>query len=43
MATATLSILEASVTMNETRWIRSFRAWVRADVAPLAPEFDEQA
>jgi Uma2 family endonuclease len=34
--------LEASATMNETRWIRSFRAWVRAEVAPLAPEFDEQ-
>jgi hypothetical protein len=28
--------------MNEMRLIRSFRAWVRAEVAPLAPEFDEQ-
>jgi Uma2 family endonuclease len=34
--------LEASQTMGETRWIRSFRAWVRAEVAPLAPEFDER-
>jgi hypothetical protein len=34
--------LESSATMNETRWIRSFRAWVRAEVAPLTPEFDEQ-
>ncbi len=34
--------LEASETMDETQWIRSFRAWVRAEVAPHAPEFDER-
>jgi Uma2 family endonuclease len=28
-------------TMGETRWIRSFRAWVRTEVAPLAPEFPD--
>ena len=31
--------LVASETMDETTWIRSFRAWVRAEVALLAPEF----
>ncbi len=30
-------------TMGETRWIRSFRAWVRTEVAPLAPEFLDEA
>jgi hypothetical protein len=36
------ALTEEFATMNETCWIRSFRAWVRAEVAPLAPEFDEQ-
>jgi Uma2 family endonuclease len=30
--------LEASRTMDETSWIRSFRAWVRAELAPLIRE-----
>jgi len=34
--------LDESATMDETRWIRSFRAWVRAEVAPLAPEFEDR-
>jgi Uma2 family endonuclease len=34
--------LGASLTMGETGWIRSFRAWVRAEVAPLAPEFEDR-
>ncbi len=33
--------LEASATMGETQWIRSFRAWVRAELAPLAPKFED--
>jgi len=33
--------LGESATMDETRWIRSFRAWVRAEVAPLAPELED--
>jgi Uma2 family endonuclease len=33
--------LVASATMGETRWIRSFRAWVRAEIAPLAPEIED--
>jgi Uma2 family endonuclease len=35
--------LAESGTMNETRWIRSFRDWVRTEVAPLAPEFPDEA
>jgi Uma2 family endonuclease len=35
--------LAESGTMGETRWIRSFRAWVRTEVAPLAPEFPDEA
>ena len=35
--------LAESGTMGETRWIRSFRAWVRTEVAPLAPEFVDEA
>jgi Uma2 family endonuclease len=31
--------LEASRTMDETSWIRSFRAWVRAELAPLVSEY----
>ena len=35
--------LVASATLGETRrWIRSFRAWVRVEVAPLAPEFEDR-
>jgi hypothetical protein len=34
--------LRASATMGETDWIRSFRAWVCAEVAPLAPEFEDR-
>jgi len=34
--------LGESATMDETRWIRTFRAWVRAEVAPLAPEFEDR-
>jgi len=34
--------LGESATMGETRWIRSFRAWVRAEVAPLASEFEDR-
>ena len=30
--------LEASRTMDETSWIRSFRAWVRAELVPLVAE-----
>jgi hypothetical protein len=33
--------LDASATMDETCWIRSFRAWVRTELAPLAPEHDD--
>jgi Uma2 family endonuclease len=35
-------LAESGTTMGETRWIRSFRAWVRAEVAPLAPEFPDE-
>jgi Uma2 family endonuclease len=36
--------LKASKTMDETSWIRSFRAWVRAELAPLVSEIgDRQA
>ncbi len=35
--------LAESGTAGETRWIRSFRAWVRDEVAPLAPEFVDEA
>jgi len=35
--------LAESSTMRETRWIRSFRAWVLTEVAPLAPEFSDDA
>jgi hypothetical protein len=28
--------------MDETTWIGSFRAWVGAEVAPLAPEFADR-
>jgi hypothetical protein len=34
--------LEASKTMDETSWIRSFRAWVRAELAPLVSEFGDR-
>jgi Uma2 family endonuclease len=35
--------LAESGSMGETRWTRSFCAWVRAKVAPLAPEFLDEA
>jgi Uma2 family endonuclease len=35
--------LAASKTMDEARFIRLFRAWVRKHVAPLAPDFGERA
>ena len=35
-------IPEASTTMGETPWIRSFRAWVRTELAPLVPEFEDR-
>jgi Uma2 family endonuclease len=31
--------LEASKTMDETSWIRSFRAWVRAELAPVVSAY----
>jgi Uma2 family endonuclease len=34
--------LAASATMGETSWIRAFRAWVRAELAPLVPESDDR-
>jgi Uma2 family endonuclease len=36
-------LAESGGTIGETHWIRSFRAWVRAEVAPLAPEFLDEA
>ncbi len=35
--------LAVDETVSETRWIRSFRAWVRAELAPLARDFDERS
>jgi Uma2 family endonuclease len=34
--------LRESVNMDETTWIRSFRAWVRAELAPLVSEFGDR-
>ena len=34
--------LADSTTMGETHWIRTFRVWVRTQLAPLAPEFDDR-
>jgi Uma2 family endonuclease len=34
--------LRDSVNMDETTWIRSFRAWVRAELAPLVSEFGDR-
>ena len=34
--------LVASATMGETAWIRLFRGWVRAELVPLAPAFEDR-
>jgi Uma2 family endonuclease len=34
--------LAASATTGETTWIRSFRSWVRTELAPLAPDFEDR-
>jgi hypothetical protein len=38
-----LSFLNSdSETMGETTWIRGFRAWVSAELAPLVPETEDR-